>query len=241
MAADGRLSSQDGARLLSALTEAYESSDEPLEVRRRALESVAVFGGEDVRPLIESAHQHGDVRLRQSAVFAMGRSCEPRYLQYVIADLGHVSPEVRFEAANALGEIGDEADAKALEETLDDQDLNVQLASVSALRRLGGNRARTLLRSATKSPEPLVASAAQDALAAMAADDSLMEVVPREAIRTGSLYGTPLMRDALGDAEDYDAPSREGWGSLQDDGTSYADDEASTGFPDDPEDEEEWQ
>ena len=60
----------------------------PVSVRRRALEGLSYTGAPDLRDLISSAYYDDDALMRQSAVFAMGRSVDRRWSSIVLAELG---------------------------------------------------------------------------------------------------------------------------------------------------------
>ncbi len=214
LAAQGKLQRLDAERMRRALVRALSQPSEEAEVRRRALETVAVFGGEKVALWIADAYASPDPRVRQSAVFAMGRTSSPRWLKQVTAELDAPEPAVRYEAVVALGEIGEEEHAALLRGPLDDSDLAVQLASVGSLEKLGGDLAKKLLRQAADSPEPAVADAAREALEVVEAEGGLEDVIGPEMQRLGGMYGGPAGTIPSDDSEGYDAPEREGWGRL---------------------------
>jgi len=183
LARDGKLHRRDGERLSAALTGVLEKENETVNVRRRALEAVAVFPGSRVERLIEAAATGEEPLMRQSALFAMGRTSDPRWLGYVIGEMDSPEAAIRFEATLALGQIADFAHPQharhlgQLEAVLDDTDLDVQVAAVTTLQNIGGEDARALLRAAVESPEPAVAKAAREALGALRDEDELLDDV----------------------------------------------------------------
>ena len=50
---------------------------ETLEVRRRAVEAISFFGGDEIQGIIENAYYEAEHKMRISAVFAMGRNARP--------------------------------------------------------------------------------------------------------------------------------------------------------------------
>ncbi|MBM3957564.1 MAG: HEAT repeat domain-containing protein, partial [Gemmatimonadetes bacterium] len=183
-------------------------------VRRKALEAVAVFRGAAVDRFIEAAARDEESLMRQSALHAMGRTCDPRWLGHVMRAMDSPEAAIRYEATLALGEIAEaehpehSGHLRCLRETLDDTDLEVQLAAVTALERIGGEGARRLLREATGSPEPSVAGAAREALEGLAVEDALLDDVGGSLADGRTMYGGFLRPDRE-DEEGYDWRARE--------------------------------
>jgi len=162
--ADGLLP-RDSARLRETLLRVFEAEGESIEVRRRALEAVGVFDDERVAAAIERAYRHPDRRLRVSAVYAMGRSCNRRWLPLLNEALSSPDPEVRFEAVRACGEIGDRTMVARVVGLLEDPDLEVRLAAIGALGKIGGGAAKRVLQRYLTHPDEAVRDAADEALA----------------------------------------------------------------------------
>lgn len=174
-ACEGRLIPRDCDRIRGALFDALERAEETEEVRRRALESVAPFGGTEIDERIRHAYLTGDTLLVQSSLFAMGRTMNADWIEYVLEGLESTVAAHRFEAARALGEIGDERHAAYLGDLLDDNDTQVAVAAATSLGKMGGARAKSLLKSALESDQVAVAEAAQVALGEVEQDDLLFE------------------------------------------------------------------
>ncbi len=155
----------DLARRLHDALVASAGGVEPLEVRRRAIEALG-FLGEDpaVQALIAEAYAHREPSMRISALFAMGRSADARWLEHTLRELESQDAELRFEAARALGEIEDERAVMPLIKALLDSDLEVRLAAVESLGHIGGDQGITALRQMTESEDEAVAEAAAEAL-----------------------------------------------------------------------------
>jgi len=170
----GRLPLEDSRALRAALFPLLESS-EPLEVRRRALESAAVYSHDPrVNEAIEEAYWSGEPALKVSALYAMGRSLDRRWLPLLLEELQSEEPAYRYEAATACGELGAEEAVDELIALTSDPDRAVQGAAIAALGRIGGTLATNVLRRLARSTDPVVREAAEEALAeAVFASDPL--------------------------------------------------------------------
>lgn len=143
-----------GRRVQAALL-AVVQSQQALEVRRRALEALAYSSQPSIAPLIAEAYASPHERLRVSAVFAMGRSADDeRWAQAVVAELDSVSPEIRFEAVRAAGELELEDAVPALTRMTQDGDLQVREAAIWSLGQVGGDAARKALRRCLRDAVP---------------------------------------------------------------------------------------
>ncbi len=148
-----------------ALLETIGSPLEDLEVRRRAVESIAYSSDEGVGEIIETAYYDDDERMRTSAVFAMGRSADPCWSDLVINELESSRPEMRYEAAMASGEL-ELADATPfLANLVNDPDREVLEAAIWALGQIGGNEARRILYECYREGDEFLCEAIEEALA----------------------------------------------------------------------------
>ncbi len=164
LAQDGKLSPRDAETIRSALVGVIEGPDEELEVRRRAVEAVAGLEAPGVEEIIKEAYASGVPELKQSSIYAMGRSSNAVWLPIVLHEMDDRSPAIRFEAANAAGLLGDEKVAPHLISLLRDDDLSVQLAAISALGAVGGALASQALHKCLESDDESVEEAADEAL-----------------------------------------------------------------------------
>ncbi|MDX1435572.1 MAG: HEAT repeat domain-containing protein [Anaerolineales bacterium] len=119
------------------LLEITSSSDED-SVRQRALESLGYSSREEIQDLIKAAYHEGSVPWLASALFAMGRTADPRWINHVTEQFEHSSPKVRYEAARASGELEAPQAVKGLLELLADGDDSVRKAAVWSLSQIGG-------------------------------------------------------------------------------------------------------
>ena len=146
--------------LRSIIAEEYED----LEVRRRALESIAYISDEDVVALIQAAYEHPEEKMRISAVFGMGRSADERWIGTVMGELFSLIPEMRYEAARACGELQARVAVPRLAELIDDPDHEIQEAALWALGQVGGDQARRLLQRCYEEGDQVLRNAAEAAL-----------------------------------------------------------------------------
>ena len=140
-------------------------SDETPTVRQRALESVGYLSGDaDVVAAIDDAYHSGSQELRVSALRAMGRQADQRWVETIGREFSSREPELRFEAARSAGQNGDPRFVPGVIDLTEDEDLEVQLAAIAALGELGGRLAINALRRLSESDVPAIAEAASDAL-----------------------------------------------------------------------------
>ena len=83
--------------------------------------------------------------MRQSALFAMGRSGDTAWLEIIIGELESDDPGMRFEAANAAREMGEPEAVRYLVEMVEDPDVEVSYAALRAIGGIGGANARKFL------------------------------------------------------------------------------------------------
>jgi len=143
---------------------AWYRAGEPVEVRRRALESLAYSSMPELPTLIQNAYFDDDELMRQSALFAMGRSADRRWARLVLAELGSPEPAMRFEAALAAGEMALREAVQTLIRRLDDPDAGVRDAAITPLGKIVGPAAKRALQALAKGSDEVLAQAAEDAL-----------------------------------------------------------------------------
>jgi len=162
------------AELRQNLLASAANLDLPDEIRRRSLEGLGYFEGEDVTTLIAQAYASGRGQLKESALVAMGRSLDMRWLPIFEAELQSSVAALQYEAVRAAGEFGAQAERllpKALP-LVDSQDTEVALAAIWALGQIGGDAARRTLQRLTRSEKPALQEAAQEALAELDLDNT---------------------------------------------------------------------
>jgi len=171
LAESDKLPQRSAGRAEAALLAALDARDTPLLVRRRALEAVAARDHPSIPARIEAAYHSKEPQEQLGAIFAMGRSGDPRWLPALLEDLSDEDAERRYEAAVACGEIEDARAVPALRRALADEDREVQLAAVAALGHIGGLDARQALTALTQRGDEQLQEAAQEALEEMSVSE----------------------------------------------------------------------
>ncbi len=165
---------EEGERIRTTLLAIMADMDQPLEVRRRALESASYFAeSAEVQAEIGRAYAHDDQMMNESALVAMGRSMRPTWFPYIERELRSPSPAMRYEAARAVGELADEGQplVQALLPLVDDDDHEVSLAAIWALGQTGGGHARRVLQRLARSKDEDRRQAAEEALEELGFDE----------------------------------------------------------------------
>jgi HEAT repeat protein len=161
----GQLAESTANDAVDALLTLLVHGDEHPEVHRRALESVAYASREEIASLIEEALEDLDVKMRASAVFAMGRSANERWAETVLSALQSDEEEIVYEATRAAGDL-------MLEEAVHDlirlstiDDTEIQMSAIWSLGEIGGKEARqALMELADSHADDPVLDAIEDAL-----------------------------------------------------------------------------
>jgi HEAT repeat protein len=166
-AAVGSLDELVANDLRDALRRSSADTNAPYAVQRRALESLGPYASDpDVSSLISEAFDSDDHGLQCSALYAMGRSQDSRWLPTVLAQLESEDPEIRFEAARAAGLLGSTDALPVLLQAARDDDAEVRHVAIGAIGQIGGRGAvRALERLAEDAGEAdleLIQSAIDD-------------------------------------------------------------------------------
>ena len=175
LAETGKLRPYQRLRLHDTLLAAYNDASQPNEVRRRAIEAVAYLSDDaDILAAISDAYHSDEAQMQASAVHAMGRNMDARWLDTVMAEMESRSAEMRYEAARAAGELSDRRAVPQLMALLSDRDTEVKLAAIWSLGQIGGAVATGILKRVAQSEDEAISEAAQEALAeARLAEDPL--------------------------------------------------------------------
>ncbi len=159
-----KLGPSSSARVSQALLAILADKNKPKEVWRRALEAAAPLSMPEVRKAIDEAYKSPDQKIRNSALYAMGRNCDSSWLPILLKELSNPSADVRYEAAGSCGEICDEEAVPPLIKLTQDKDAEVQQAAILALGKIGGAKAKQHLLKCMNSPDEIVSEAAEKAL-----------------------------------------------------------------------------
>jgi HEAT repeat protein len=152
------------AVLSQTLLKTINDITRPVEVRRRALESVAPLSLSSVRESIQKAYESRDERFVVSAIYAMGRTCDEAWLPVIHKELSNADAEIRYEAANACGEIGREDSVPYLLEHVHDSDIEVRMAVIQSLGKIGGAEAKKGLQRISRDPNQAIREIVEQAL-----------------------------------------------------------------------------
>lgn len=137
-ATGGELEQAQAAEVRSTLLHAALDSETPYSVQRRALEALGPLGSDpEIARLISESYASDDHGLQCSALYAMGRSLQSRWLPTLLAELENDDPELRFEAARAAGALGSPDAIPALLEAARSDDVDVRHAAIAAIGQVG--------------------------------------------------------------------------------------------------------
>ena len=132
----------------TALSNAASQNEKSALVRRRALESVAVFGDSaSLSEMISNFFDADDTADRASALYAMGRTLDRKWLSTILSEFESDDAEMRFEAARASGELGHSDAVPGLSELIQDGDVEVRQAAIVSLGKIGGTASTRVLES----------------------------------------------------------------------------------------------
>ncbi len=153
------------SRIQEALLTMIRSKNKHVKVGRRALEAVAPISLPQVRAAIMEAYQSHDSRLRASAICAMGKNCDPSWIPILLNELASADAEMRYEAANACGELEqEEVTVPPLMKLISDNNVDVQMAAIQALGKIGGTKAKECLERYLNSTSGAIHLAVKQAL-----------------------------------------------------------------------------
>lgn len=138
--------------------------DADVAVRIEALRGLAGVGTDEAFDRIAGETKRTNPEARAIAVELLGYSGRPAYGPALAGMLGDRDSSVRRKAARALGLLRFSEAERQLLEIVNDVDLNVKLAAISALGRCGGRAAFNALERLTKSDDPAVADEAAKAI-----------------------------------------------------------------------------
>jgi HEAT repeat protein len=211
----GQLQPRLAEMIWESLWRAVNLADEDITVRRRALESLAYFDRPEVSAAIDRAYRDEDSSMRVSAVFAMGRSTDEEWSTQILDELESESPEMRYEAARACGELQLAGAVPRLSQMTADLDLEVKLAAVGSLGRIGGPEARRVLDICVEMGDEALIEAAREALDEM---DYMEEEIDLDLYSfDGATYGSE-------DDDPEDEDELEDGFAIDDLGATYRDD-----------------
>jgi len=160
----GKLRHEDREKVQEALLSAIDNPEEQLDVRRRAIEAISSLSLPTVKDIIRQSYGSENAKMRSSALYAMGRNCDPVWLSTLIKELASCDAEMRFEATVACGELGDDEAVPHLVRLISDSDSQVQISAIVALGHIGGSEAEEALRKCLEHPDEHIRDAAKESL-----------------------------------------------------------------------------
>jgi HEAT repeat protein len=163
----GSLDESVASDLRDSLRRSAIDAGAPYAVQRRALESLGPYAADpEISSLISEAFNSEDHGLQCSALYAMGRSQDARWLPTILVQLESEDPEIRFEAARAAGLLGSADALPVLLQAARDEDAEVRHVAIGSISQIGGRGAvRALERLAEDAGEAdleLIQSAIDD-------------------------------------------------------------------------------
>ncbi len=164
LAEDRKLRSSHVSEVCKALLAVIDDENSPVEVRRRALEAAGPLNLPRVDKAIMHAYESGNTRLKISAIYAMGGSCNPSWLPVLLKELTSADIEIRYEAVRACGELGEEEAVPYIIKLTGDPDVDVCMAAIQALGKIGGTVAKEHLTKCQGSSDEAVRQAAEQAI-----------------------------------------------------------------------------
>ena len=164
LAEDKKLRSCYLLKIQDALLAVISDQSKPVAVRRRTLEASSPLSLPQVKTAITEAYQSHHPRSRVSSIYAMGKNCNPYWLPILRKELGSADIETSYEAASACGEMEEEATVPHLTKLVNDPDVDIQMAAIQALGKIGGTMAKECLESCLDSVSGAVRQAAEQAL-----------------------------------------------------------------------------
>ena len=166
-AAEGDVDQRISDELRETLLSIYNDQATSPLVRQRLLETLGYWGDDEVViAAINQALRHADLLWQQAAICAMGHSGTDRWLTTIKHHLSHEFAAIRFEAARAAGEIGEDAQSlvNMVARLVTDDDIEVVTTALWALGQIGGSAARRLLEQFARDGEGAKREAAAEAL-----------------------------------------------------------------------------
>jgi HEAT repeat protein len=140
------LGEPDAQLLQDSLLQVLRSLTHAQLVRRRALESLAALDYVvSVDEFIAEFYDSDDTAAKASAIFAMGKTSNKKWLPTVIELFESDDSELRYEAARAAGFLGRTDAVSGLSTLMTDTDVEIRHAAIASLGEIGGQAAIRVL------------------------------------------------------------------------------------------------
>jgi HEAT repeat protein len=159
------ISQADFERTRDFLLGVARDAQASLDSRCSSLEALSFLADNDVTELIDQAYQSGDLSMKTSAIFAMGRQGTVRGADTLLREIDSPVAELRYEAVRAAGEsFLEQATPKLLKIADRARDQDLRVAAILALGRTGGEAALAFLEQMTRSSHEVLSEAAEAAM-----------------------------------------------------------------------------
>jgi HEAT repeat protein len=112
-------------------------AESDIEMRALAAQALGMIGKSEVAPQLVQAASDEDEKVRRRAIEALGKVKAESALDALVSALSDKAAGVRRAAAEAIGKIGGERAIKPLVERLDDEDSSVRKAAIQSLVAAG--------------------------------------------------------------------------------------------------------
>jgi HEAT repeat protein len=160
----GELAGRNTSRVYKTLLDIVDSEAESAELKSLALEAISPLNMPRINELIEKYYRSEDNILKTSAIRAMGRNCDPCWLDVLANEIHNSDAGIRYEVARTCGEIAIDEAIPHLRKLLRDENLWIREAVVYALESIGSENARQELDKLTRNPEPKIRESARQAI-----------------------------------------------------------------------------
>ena len=160
----GELNENDQQHIENILRDTFNNKNEPLEIRCKALEAISPLSNLFVEEMIRRGYQSEVDELKASAIYAMGRNCNPGWLPILLKELNNPSKLFKCEAIRACAELESEEAVQRIIQFLSDDNSEIQLTAIEALGHIGGYHAKKALQLCMDNEADEIQQAAEDAL-----------------------------------------------------------------------------
>ena len=133
-------------------------------VRRPQSDAEPQTSNPSVEEMIRRGYQSEFDELRASAIYAMGRNCNPGWLPILLKELNNPSKLFKCEAIRACAELESEEAVQRIIQFLSDENSEIQLTAIEALGHIGGYYAKKALQQCMDNEADEIQQAAEDAL-----------------------------------------------------------------------------
>lgn len=161
---DETLPKKDFLRVKRFLLNLFRDENQPLEVRRFAVEALSFLNEPQIVEIIRQTYEHPDPKMKLSAIFSMGRNNNRDWADILLEELESPNKEIQFEATRAAGDFVLPEAAPILKRFANSDDKDLALEAIWALGKVGGPDTRLFLEEYAESDDPDISEVAEAAL-----------------------------------------------------------------------------